>query len=105
MIVLEWEETYDRKRSPASATGKSLGSIRMSEYGSQSPSAFNETSHDDSVFERDDSLIEDGNLSEDTSHQFSVLKRSNLKSTNQTIKTGYTGIIQLMTFNQVDTIS
>ena len=62
----------------------------MSEYGSQSPSAFNDMSYDDdSVFERDESLIENGNLS--------VLKRSNLKSTNQTIKTG--NIIQLMTFN------
>jgi hypothetical protein len=52
--------------------------------------AFNDMSYDDdSVFERDESLIENGNLS--------VLKRSNLKSTNQTIKTG--NIIQLMTFN------
>ena len=50
----------------------------MSEIGSQSPSAFNESSYDDSsVFDRDDSLRENGTLSGDTRHQFSVQKRPN----------------------------
>ena len=74
----------------------------MSEIGSQSPSAINESSYvnssydDSSVFDRDESLRENGTLSGDTRHQFSVLKRSNANSvttpsansTNQTIKTG-----------------
>jgi hypothetical protein len=50
--------------------------------GSQLPS-FNESSYidsscdDSSVFERDDSLTENGTLSGDTRHQFSGQKRSN----------------------------
>ena len=69
----------------------------MSEIGSQSPSAFNESSYDDSsVFDRDDSLRENGTLSGDTRHQFSVQKRSNANSValpsanskNQTMKAG-----------------
>ena len=69
----------------------------MSEIGSQSPSAFNESSYDDSsVFDRDDSLRENGTLSGDTRHQFSVQKRSNAHSVtlpsanskNQTMKAG-----------------
>ena len=69
----------------------------MSEPGSQSPSAFNESSYDDSsVFDRDDSLRENGTLSGDTRHQFSVQKRSNAHSVtlpsanskNQTMKAG-----------------
>ena len=69
----------------------------MSEIGSQSPSAFNESSYDDSsVFDRDDSLRENGTLSGDTRHQFSVQKRSNANSVTlpsanskvQTLKAG-----------------
>lgn len=69
----------------------------MSEIGSQSPSAFNESSYDDSsIFDRDDSLRDNGTLSGDTRHQFSVLKRSNANSVtlpsansrNQTTKAG-----------------
>ena len=69
----------------------------MSEIGSQSPSAFNESSYDDSsVFDRDDSLRENGTLSGDTRHQFAVQKRSNANSVtlpsanskNQTLKAG-----------------
>lgn len=74
----------------------------MSEIGSQSPSAFNESSYvdpsydDSSVFDRDDSLRENGTLSGDTRHQFSVQKRSNANSVtlpsanskNQTMKAG-----------------
>ena len=69
----------------------------MSETGSQSPSAFNESSYDDSsVFDRDDSLRENGTLSGDTRHQFAVQKRSNANSVtlpsanskNQTLKAG-----------------
>lgn len=74
----------------------------MSEIGSQSPSAFNESSYvdqsydDSSIFDRDDSLRENGTLSGDTRHQFSVQKRSNANSVtlpsanskNQTMKAG-----------------
>lgn len=74
----------------------------MSETGSQSPSAFNESSYvdpsydDSSVFDRDDSLRENGTLSGETRHQFSVQKRSNANSVtlpstnskNQTMKAG-----------------
>ena len=69
----------------------------MSEIDSQSPSAFNESSYDDSsVFDRDDSLRENSTLSGDTRHQFSVQKRSNANSVtlptansrNQTMKAG-----------------
>jgi hypothetical protein len=74
----------------------------MSETGSQSPSAFNESSYvdpsydDSSVFDRDDSLRENGTLSGDTRHQFAVQKRSNANSVtlpsanskNQTLKAG-----------------
>ena len=74
----------------------------MSETGSQSPSAFNESSYvdpsydDSSVFDRDDSLRENGTLSGDTRHQFAVQKRSNANSVTlpsanskvQTLKAG-----------------
>lgn len=74
----------------------------MSEIDSQSPSAFNESSYvdpsydDSSVFDRDDSLRENGTLSGETRHQFSVQKRSNANSVtlpstnskNQTMKAG-----------------
>jgi hypothetical protein len=74
----------------------------MSETGSQSPSAFNESSYvdpsydDSSVFDRDDSLRENGTLSGETRHQFAVQKRSNANSVtlpstnskNQTMKAG-----------------
>lgn len=74
----------------------------MSEIGSQSPSAFNESSYvdpsydDSSVFDRDDSLRENGTLSGETRHQFAVQKRSNANSVtlpstnskNQTMKAG-----------------
>ena len=81
----------------------------MSEIGSQSPSAINESSYldssydDSSIFDRDDSLRENDTLSGDTRHQFSVIKRSNANSvttpsansTNQTSKA--CNIIQLKT--------
>jgi hypothetical protein len=53
----------------------------MSEIDSQSPSAFNESSYvdssydDSSVFDRDDSLRENGTLSGDTRHQFGPRNR------------------------------
>ena len=74
----------------------------MSEIDSQSPSAFNESSYvdpsydDSSIFDRDDSLRENGTLSGETRHQFAVQKRSNANSVtlpstnskNQTMKAG-----------------
>jgi len=97
----EWEEKHASKLSPVSATETFLESTRIPEIGSQLPS-FNESSYvdssydDSSVFDRDDSLRENGTLSGDTRHQYSVLKRSNANSvttpaansTNETIKTG-----------------
>jgi hypothetical protein len=97
----EWEEKHASKRSPVSATETLLESTRIPEIGSQLPS-FNESSYidssydDSSVFERDDSLTENGTLSGDTRHQFSVQKGSNANSvtlpaansTNETIRKG-----------------
>ena len=97
----EWEEKHPSKLSHVSATETFLESTRIPKIGSQLPS-FNESSYvdssydDSSVFDRDESLRENGTLSGDTRNQYSVLKRSTANSvttpaensTNETIKAG-----------------